>query len=158
MIQLDDGRRILLGTRFIMIGTVIPFVLYVVGRYTFDRAAAVRALLWTILALAAYSAAVSIMQFTGPTDLVWPRYIVDGCPGLGRPGRGHLQPAGRQRNGARARLRDRDVADEPAQRTGVAEVCGIRDRRRLRLRHLSDPHPGSLAQRRGRAHHRCTSG
>lgn len=64
--------------RFIMIGTVIPFVMYVVGRFAFDRAAAVRALLWTILAMAAYSAWVSIVPFTGPPDLVWPRFIVDG--------------------------------------------------------------------------------
>ena len=64
--------------RFIMIGTVVPFVMYVVGRHTFDRTSAVRGLLWTIVALAAYSAAVSIMQFTGPTAWVWPRFIVDG--------------------------------------------------------------------------------
>ena len=64
--------------RTIMVSTVIPFVMYVVGRYAFDRTAAVRILLWTILALAAYSAAVSILQFTGPTDWVWPRFIVDG--------------------------------------------------------------------------------
>ena len=121
-----------------MVATVIPFVMYVVGRYTFDRTAAVRILLWTILALAAYSAAVSILQFTGPTELVWPRFIVDGslAPGghLGRPGRRRLQPAGRQRNAAGARLRGRDVADEPVQRgAGLAEVVRIRDRRRLRL-------------------------
>ena len=61
-----------------MIGTVVPFVMYVVGRHTFDRTSAVRGLLWTILTLAAYSAAVSIMQFTGPTAWVWPRFIVDG--------------------------------------------------------------------------------
>ena len=64
--------------RTIMVSTVIPFVMYVVGRYAFDRKVAVRILLWTILALAAYSAAVSILQFTGPTDWVWPRFIVDG--------------------------------------------------------------------------------
>lgn len=63
--------------RFIMIGVVIPFVMYVVGRRAFDKRAAVRVLLWTILILAAYSAAVSIMQFTGPKGWVWPRFIVD---------------------------------------------------------------------------------
>ncbi|MET0452887.1 MAG: O-antigen ligase family protein, partial [Mycobacterium sp.] len=36
----------------------------------------VRALLWFLLAFAAYSAAVSIMPFIGLSDLVWPRYIV----------------------------------------------------------------------------------
>ena len=82
-----DRRRPFPVPRFIMIGTVIPFVMYVVGRYTFDRTAAVRVLLWTILTLAAYSAAVSIMQFTGPTDWVWPRFIVDGSLHRGpRPG------------------------------------------------------------------------
>jgi O-antigen ligase len=63
-------------TRFIVIGTVIPFALYIVGRYTFDRRAAVQVMLWTILSLAAYAAAVSIMPFTGLSDWVWPRYIV----------------------------------------------------------------------------------
>ena len=70
---------------FILIPTVIPFVLYATGRLTFDRAAAVRALLWTILAFAAYSAAVSILPFTGPTQLVWPRYIMDARPGRDAP-------------------------------------------------------------------------
>jgi len=56
---------------------MFPLVLYRVGRHAFDRAAVVRALLWTILILAAYSAAMSIMQFSGPTELVWPRYLLD---------------------------------------------------------------------------------
>ncbi|MGE0215155.1 O-antigen ligase family protein [Mycolicibacterium sp.] len=62
--------------QFIAIGTLLPFALYVVGRYTFDRPAAVRTLLWTVLTLAAYSAAVSIMPFAGLGRWVWPRYIV----------------------------------------------------------------------------------
>jgi O-antigen ligase len=69
--------------RLIVLTMLLPLVLYRVGRYAFDRAAAVRALLWAILILAAYSAAMSIMQFSGPTELVWPRYIVNDplCPG-----------------------------------------------------------------------------
>jgi O-antigen ligase len=63
--------------RLIFIGMLLPLVLYRVGRHAFDRAAVVRATLWTILILSAYSAAMSIMQFTGPTELVWPRYIVE---------------------------------------------------------------------------------
>jgi O-antigen ligase len=63
--------------RVILIQMALPLLLYRVGRHAFDRAAVVRALLWTILILAAYSAAMSIMQFTGPTELVWPRYIVE---------------------------------------------------------------------------------
>jgi O-antigen ligase len=62
--------------RFIVIATVIPFALFQVGRYTFDRVVAVRTVLWTVLTLAAYSAAVSIMPFVGLGDWVWPRYIV----------------------------------------------------------------------------------
>lgn len=63
--------------RFIIAGTVIPFVLYGVGRFVFERDSALRRLLWFVLGLAAYSAAVSIMQFHGPAALVWPRFIVD---------------------------------------------------------------------------------
>jgi len=62
--------------RLIVIGVMIPFSAYVVGRYAFDSSSAVRALLWSILALTAYSAAVSIMPFTGLADWVWPRYVV----------------------------------------------------------------------------------
>ena len=77
---------------------------------------------------------------------------------MGRPSGWHLRPAGRQRNGADARLRDRDVVDQPTQRTDVATVRGICRCRRLRLGYLSDPYPGSVAQRRGRADHRCDVG
>jgi O-antigen ligase len=69
---------------FIGGGVVVPFVCYVVGRYTFDRTAAVRAALWMILALAAYSAAMSILPFTGPTDWVWPQYILHDPRWVGR--------------------------------------------------------------------------
>ncbi|MDR3656468.1 MAG: O-antigen ligase family protein, partial [Mycobacterium sp.] len=63
--------------RLIVVQMLLPLVLYRVGRSAFDRAAVVRALLWAILILAAYSAAMSIMQFSGPTELVWPRYMLD---------------------------------------------------------------------------------
>jgi O-antigen ligase len=81
--------RIATGThyeiwRMIVLQMLLPLVLYRVGRHAFDRAAVVRALLWTILILAAYSAAMSIMQFSGPTELVWPRYIVDDTVWHGR--------------------------------------------------------------------------
>lgn len=62
--------------RFIFVGSLIPFALYAIGRRVFDRAEAVRILLWAILALVSYSAAVSIMPFVGLADLVWPQYIV----------------------------------------------------------------------------------
>lgn len=60
--------------RLIVIGIVIPFAMFVAGRYVFDRVSAVRALLWTILGITAYSAAVSIMPFVGLSAYVWPRY------------------------------------------------------------------------------------
>jgi O-antigen ligase len=63
--------------RVIVGDMLLPLLMYRVGRSAFNRAAVVRALLWAILILAAYSAAMSIMQFSGPTELVWPRYIVD---------------------------------------------------------------------------------
>jgi O-antigen ligase len=63
--------------RFIMTGTLIPFALYVVGRYAFDRERKVVGLLWALLVISAYSATVSIMQFTGPENLVWPRYVME---------------------------------------------------------------------------------
>lgn len=62
--------------RYILIPTVIPFVLYVFGRFTIDSERAVKAVLWALTGFAGYSAAVSILQFTGPAQLVWPRYIV----------------------------------------------------------------------------------
>jgi O-antigen ligase len=63
--------------RYLLIGTVIPFVVYFVARSAITTLAAVRTLLVASLAFASYSAAVSIMQFTGPRALVWPRYVVD---------------------------------------------------------------------------------
>lgn len=63
--------------RFIVMSIVVPLVVYTAGRYAFDRESAVRLLLWLLVGIAAYSAAVSILQFTGPTSWVWPRYIVD---------------------------------------------------------------------------------
>jgi O-antigen ligase len=74
--QLNPGASFSVPS-FIVNATVIPFALYVVGRYTFERASSVRLVLWTILLLGGYSAAMSIMQFTGPASFVWPRFIVD---------------------------------------------------------------------------------
>ena len=70
--------------RFILIGTVMPYTMFLVGRYVFVTESAIRFLLWTLLATTAYSAAVSIMQFHGPASLVWPRYIVNDPAWAGR--------------------------------------------------------------------------
>lgn len=71
---------------FILIGTVIPFTLYLVARFVFDRESTVRILLWAVIAFAGYSTAVSIGQFHAPA-LVWPRYIVEQAPENGWVGR-----------------------------------------------------------------------
>jgi O-antigen ligase len=63
--------------RFILMGTVLPFFGYVVGRAYFRSPSRIRVLLVSLLGFAAYSALVSVLQFTGPKSLVWPRYIVD---------------------------------------------------------------------------------
>lgn len=62
--------------RYILTGTFMPFALYLVGRFVFDREYAVRALLWTVMAFTAYSTAVNILEFHAPA-LVYPRFIVE---------------------------------------------------------------------------------
>ncbi|WP_277370727.1 O-antigen ligase family protein [Rhodococcus rhodochrous] len=64
-------------SRFIIIGTVIPFAVFVMGRLSFDRERAVRGMLWTVTAIAAFSAMMSIFQLKGPTALVWPHYMLE---------------------------------------------------------------------------------
>jgi O-antigen ligase len=62
-------------TRFVLIGTVMPLTMFLVGRRLFVTRRAVRLLLWSALAAGAYSALVSIGQFAAP-QLVWPTYIL----------------------------------------------------------------------------------
>jgi O-antigen ligase len=63
--------------RFVLIGTMMPLVMFLVARTIFRDEVSIRRLLWMLLAGGAYSSAVSIMQFHGPKSLVWPRYIID---------------------------------------------------------------------------------
>lgn len=69
--------------RFVLTGTVIPFVMFAVGRYVLVKAAAVRAVLWMLIVLTAYSAATAVFLIYGPRSLVWPRYLLsaDTWPG-----------------------------------------------------------------------------
>lgn len=67
---------------FILTSTVIPFALYIVGRFVFDRESAVRAFMWFVTGLFGYSILVSILQFSAP-QFVWPRYILDIDPESG---------------------------------------------------------------------------
>lgn len=62
--------------RFVLIGTVMPLTMFMVGRLAFDSETAIRRLLWALVLGGAYSAAMSIMQIHGPKSLVWPRYIL----------------------------------------------------------------------------------
>jgi O-antigen ligase len=61
--------------RFIVIGTLMPLAMFLVGRWVFIDRRAIRVLLWSMVSVGAYSAVVSILQFAAPA-LVWPRYIV----------------------------------------------------------------------------------
>jgi O-antigen ligase len=69
--------------RFILIGTVMPLAMFLVGRRLLISDRAVRTLLWSALAAGAYSSWVSIGQFAAP-QLVWPRYIVEDPSWVGR--------------------------------------------------------------------------
>jgi len=64
---------------YILTGTLLPFTLYLLGRFLFHHTSAVRTLLWTVVGIAGYSTLVSIAQFHAPA-LVWPRYIVEDSP------------------------------------------------------------------------------
>ena len=69
--------------RFILTSAVLPFSLYVIGGFAVDRRHN-KIILWPILGIVGYSALVSVLQFTGPTELVWPRYIIDDPRWVGR--------------------------------------------------------------------------
>jgi O-antigen ligase len=62
--------------RFILSGTVVPFVAFIVGYALLRSLGRLKLFMSVVLAAAAYSAVVSILQFTGPAALVWPSYIV----------------------------------------------------------------------------------
>lgn len=70
--------------RWIFSGVLLPLVTYVVAKAVLDDERGVRWVLWTTVAMAAYSAWVSIMQFHGPKWAVWPKYIVDSPNWKGR--------------------------------------------------------------------------
>ena len=56
--------------RFILTGTALPFIAYVMARALLRSKDRVRQTMIGIVILAAYSVVVSIMQFTGPKELV----------------------------------------------------------------------------------------
>ncbi len=62
---------------FIVTSTVIPFVLFLFGRFALNRVNAVRAVLWTLLVMAGYSASLAVMQFHGLQQWMWPRLNTD---------------------------------------------------------------------------------
>ena len=70
--------------RWLFSGVVLPLVVYVVAKSVLDDERSVRWLLWTTVAMTAYSSWVSILQFHGPKSLVWPDYIVDAPNWVGR--------------------------------------------------------------------------
>ncbi len=70
-------------TRLILTSTIMPFVLYYIGRTLGDRISRTEVVAWLMVAFGAFSAAVSILQFHAPA-LVWPRYIVTSPNWVGR--------------------------------------------------------------------------
>jgi O-antigen ligase len=86
-----DGTEIPLA-RHVLVGTVMPFAMFYVGRLVFATRSAARWLCLFSLAAAAYSSIVSIAQFHGPGWLVWPRYIAEDPNWLGRAGGVFNQP------------------------------------------------------------------
>ncbi len=62
---------------FVVSSTVIPFVLFLVGRLVVNRASALRAVLWALLLMAGYSALLAVMQFHGLERWMWPRLNTD---------------------------------------------------------------------------------
>lgn len=62
--------------RWIFTGTIVPFAAYILAKGVVDDERGVRWILWSTVAFSAYSAWVSILQFHGPTSLIWPRYII----------------------------------------------------------------------------------
>jgi O-antigen ligase len=63
--------------RWIFTGALLPFLGYVLAKSVVDDERSVRGAFWGVVAMAAYSSWVSIVQFHGPRALVWPKYIVD---------------------------------------------------------------------------------
>jgi O-antigen ligase len=63
--------------RAIVTGVAIPFTAYVVGRQLAGQKSMISWLMWVLLGLTAYSAAMSVLQIHGPQSLVWPPEILD---------------------------------------------------------------------------------
>lgn len=63
--------------RFILTGTAVPFIAFVVGRAIYRTELQITWVLTAIVLLAGFSGVTGILQFTGPTALVWPSYILD---------------------------------------------------------------------------------
>ncbi|MCE0763115.1 O-antigen ligase family protein [Pseudonocardia kujensis] len=74
-IQPGTGQDIVVY-RFILTGTVLPFAAFVVARAVLGGEDRVRRFLIFLVVPAVYSALVSVLQFTGPPQLVFPSYIV----------------------------------------------------------------------------------
>jgi O-antigen ligase len=65
-------------------GVALPFVAYVLGRLGGGDPRVAPLVRWWIVAVTGYSALTAIMQFHGPTALVWPRFIVEAPSWPGR--------------------------------------------------------------------------
>ncbi|MBT0566287.1 O-antigen ligase family protein [Williamsia sp. CHRR-6] len=70
-------------TRLLLSCTVMPFMLYYIGRTVSDDRRRAEVVLWMVVGFAAFSSFVSIGQFHFPS-LVWPQYIVTSPNWVGR--------------------------------------------------------------------------
>jgi O-antigen ligase len=61
--------------RFVLIGIVMPLSSFLIGRRVFVTEQALRILLWSLVASAAYSSVMSILPFIAPR-FVWPTYVL----------------------------------------------------------------------------------
>lgn len=62
--------------RFIVKGTVLPLLLYLVGRFAFDTERSLRALLWVVAGFTVYATINAIAQIHGPSFLVYPKVTI----------------------------------------------------------------------------------
>lgn len=62
---------------FVVSSTLIPFILFLFGRFMVTSTRAVRAVLWALLLMAGYSATLAVMQFHGLQQWMWPRLSTD---------------------------------------------------------------------------------
>lgn len=60
--------------RFILVGVVVPFLMFVMGRWLFTERREIRRALWSIVAFGGFSVVVSVLQTSGIPAIEWPTF------------------------------------------------------------------------------------